>query len=103
MYGPAALSNIYFNHHKRQENCDLSDFYLGMVVGARQVGLSIFITADLLGFLHTRVSGVHSELFIKGKTSCEWQFCAWKQIRDEERGQWRMARLNLAVAKVDMG
>ncbi len=37
---------------------DLSDFEHGMVVGARQAGLSISITADLLGFSRTTISRV---------------------------------------------
>ncbi len=35
---------------------DLSDFERGMVVGAREAGLSISKTADLLGFSQTTIS-----------------------------------------------
>ena len=35
--------------------CDLSDFDHGMIVGARQAGLRISETADLLGFSHTTI------------------------------------------------
>ena len=35
------------------KTCDLSDFEHGMIVGARQGGLSISETADLLGFSRT--------------------------------------------------
>ena len=38
------------------KKCDLSDFSRGMIVGARQGGLSISETADLLGFSCTTVS-----------------------------------------------
>ena len=41
---------------------DLSDFERGMVVGARQAGLSISETADLLGFSHSTMSRVYREL-----------------------------------------
>ena len=40
------------------KKCDLSDFDCGLIVGARQGGLSISETADLLGFSLTTVSGV---------------------------------------------
>ncbi len=35
---------------------DLSDFKCGMVVGSRRAGLSIYKTADLLGFLQMNIS-----------------------------------------------
>ena len=38
---------------------DLSDFERGIVVGARQAGLSISKTADLLGFSRTTISRVY--------------------------------------------
>ncbi len=53
---------------------DLSDFERGMVVGARQAGLSISETADLLGFSHATISRVYRELSEKEKISSEWQF-----------------------------
>ena len=37
------------------KKCDLSDFDRGKIAGARQGGLSISETADLLGFSHTIV------------------------------------------------
>ena len=46
---------------------DLSDFDRRMIVGARQAGLSISVTADLLGFSHTTVSRVCSEWCEKQK------------------------------------
>ena len=45
---------------------DLSDFDHGMIVGARQSGLSISETADLQGFSFTTVSRVCREQ----KTKC---------------------------------
>ncbi len=40
---------------------DLSDFERGMVVCARRTGLSISITADLLGFSRTTIFRVYRE------------------------------------------
>ena len=40
------------------KKCDLSDFDCGMIVGARQGGLNISETADLLGFSYNAVSRV---------------------------------------------
>ena len=40
------------------KKCDLSDFDRGMIVGARQGGLSMSETPDLLGFSCTTVSRV---------------------------------------------
>ena len=48
---------LFFRPNVRMgKKCDLSDFDCGMIVGARQSGLSISVTADLLGFSHTTVS-----------------------------------------------
>ncbi len=41
------------------KKCDLSDFECGMVVGARQAGLSISETVDLLGFSCATISRVY--------------------------------------------
>ena len=50
---------LFFGLNVRMGNkCDLSDFDHGMIVGAKQNGLSISETADLLGFSHTTVSRV---------------------------------------------
>ena len=49
------------------KKCDLSDFDRDMIVGARQGGLSISETADLLGFSHTTVSRVCREWCEKQK------------------------------------
>ena len=51
--------------------CDLIDFDCGMIVGARQGGLSISETAQLLGFSRTTVSSVCRERCEKQKTSSE--------------------------------
>jgi len=48
---------------------DLSNLERGMVVGARQAGLSNSQSAQLLGFSCTTVSGVYKEWCEKGKTS----------------------------------
>ncbi len=43
------------------KKANLSDVERGMVVGARQAGLSISKTADLLGFSCTTISRVYRE------------------------------------------
>ena len=53
---------LFFRPNVRMgKKCDLSDFDRGMIVAARQGGLSISETADLLGFSHTTVSRVCRE------------------------------------------
>lgn len=45
-----------------EENRDLSDFYCGMLVGARQAGLTgLSEIADIQGFSNTTVSKVYRE------------------------------------------
>lgn len=53
-----ASSFSYCSHQSSVwgKNCDLGDLDCGMIVGARQVGLSIFISANLLGFSHLTMS-----------------------------------------------
>ena len=83
---------MFFTPNVRMvKNCDLSYFEHGMIVGARQGGLSISETADL-GFSHTTVSRVCREWCEKLKTSSEQQFCGQKHVVNE-RDQRRRARL----------
>ena len=91
---------LFFRPNVRMgKKCDLSDFDRGMIVGARQGGLSISETADLLGFSRTTVSRVCREWCEKQKTSSEQQFCGQQNLVNE-RGQRRRARLVEADRKV---
>ena len=79
---------LFFRPNVRMgKKCDLSDFDHGMIVGARQGGLSISETADLLGFC-TTVSRVCREWCEKLKTSSEQQFCGQNALLMREvRGE----------------
>ena len=81
------------------KQCDVSDFNLGMIVGARRAGLSVSVTADLLGFSCTTVSRVCREWCEKQKTSSKQQFCRQKHVVNDS-GQRRRARLVEADRKV---
>ncbi len=65
---------------------DLSDFERGMVVGARQVYLSISKTADLLEFSPTTISRIYKEWSEKEKISSERQLCAdWLEMIERQQ------------------
>ncbi len=70
---------------------DLRDFEHGMVVGARQAGLSISKIADLLEFSRRTNSRVYREWSEKEKISSERQLCGRKCLVNV-RGQRRMCR-----------
>ena len=63
---------IMFTSTIMGKKCDLSDFDLEMIAGARQADLSTSETADLLEFSHTTVSIICKELCDKQETSSEW-------------------------------
>ena len=69
------------------KKCDLSNFDCGMIIGARQGGLSISETADLLGFSCTKVTRVCREWCEKPKPSSEQQFCRQKCLVNERGGE----------------
>lgn len=50
------LETALCNVHQIRGKCDFSDLDCGMSVGARQAGLGISISADLLEFSHTILS-----------------------------------------------
>lgn len=62
-----ALVNVRIKH-QHGENYDLSDFDLGMFVGAIWANSSVSETADLIAFPHTDVSKVYTKIHIKHKT-----------------------------------
>ena len=47
---------------------DLSDFDSGMIVGARQAGLSISVIADLLGFSRSLESAKNKNRLVSGSS-----------------------------------
>lgn len=59
-----------------EKNGDLSDYEQCMVVAARQAGLYVKESADLLGLSRSTISQVYREWF--EKVSSEWQF--WTKI-----------------------
>ncbi len=66
---------------------DLSDFERGMVVGAREDGLSISKTDDLLESSRATISRFYREWYEKEKISSEQQLCGRKGLVDV-RGEW---------------
>jgi len=58
---------------------DLSNFEHGMVVGARQAGLSISQSSQLLGFSRTTISRVSKEWCKKGK-NIQYESVLWAKM-----------------------
>ena len=86
---------LFFRPNDRMGKlCNQSNFDYGLIVGARQGGLSISETADHLGFPCTIVSRVCREWCEKQKTSSEQKRLV------NERGQRKRARLVEADRKV---
>ena len=52
------LQAMFTSTIRIEKKCDVCDFAHGMIVGARQGGLSVSITADLLKLSHTIVPRV---------------------------------------------
>lgn len=66
---------------------DLGDFECVIVVGARQAGINISQTVDLLGISYTIISKVYREWEnIQGATIL-WRKMFWWRQRSEETGQ----------------
>ena len=87
-------STVFRPNVRLGKRCYPSDFDCGMIVGARQGGLSISETAARLGFSCTPV---WREWYKKRKPSSERQFRRQRSLVNE-RGQW--ARLVKAERKV---
>lgn len=64
------------------EKIDSSDFGQGLVVVARQAGLSISQTCCLLGYSHRTISRVYREWSQKYKISSEWKLRGEKGLVD---------------------
>ncbi len=68
---------------------NLRDFERDMVVGARQVGLSISETADFLGFTQTTISKFYREW--SENQNFQWVAVQWDAnalFKSEIRGEW---------------
>ena len=93
-----SFSLMFTSSIRKRKRCDPSDCHCGMVVGAKQGGLSISETADLLGFSHTTVSRVCNEC-CGNKTSSEQQFWGHKRIGNE-RARLVKAGRKLTVTQI---
>ena len=73
-----------------------------MVIGARQSGLSISQTADLLGISYTTISKVCRKWCEKQKPSSEQQFCRYKHLVNERREGARLVKADMKVTVVQI-
>lgn len=60
-HGQVKGQELHVKHQNKEKHCDLSEFNHGTDTGARQTGLTIKESAELLEFSHTMVSRAYTE------------------------------------------
>lgn len=89
------LQVIFTSNIRLRNNLSESGyFHCGWILGSRQAGLSISITADLMGFLHMTVSTQDDGIKLQMSYKLYLQTFVIKVQKhlDDERGQWKMPR-----------